>query len=80
MKREDVKHRRVHLGMSKLVTDSAMNLMSAKMKIWEAAHHIVDWPSAPYSQNQNYVESKIKHVFAVEPSRTSRHQAFLTCY
>jgi hypothetical protein len=63
-KREDVKHRRVHLGMSKLVTDSAMNLMSEKMKIWEAAHHIVDWQSAPYSQNQNYVESKIKHVFA----------------
>ena len=63
-KRMDMKHRRVHLGMSKLVTDSAMNLMSEKMKIWEAANHIVDWQSAPYSQNQNYVESKIKHVFA----------------
>jgi hypothetical protein len=38
--------------------------MSEKTKIWEAANHIVDWQSAPYSQNQNYVESKIKHVFA----------------
>jgi hypothetical protein len=41
-----------------------MGLMSAKMKVWQAEHHIVDWQSAPYSQNQNYVESKIKHVFA----------------
>jgi hypothetical protein len=64
MKREDMKHRRVHLGLSKMVTDSAMNLMSTKMKVWQAEHHIVDWQSAPYSQNQNYVESKIKHVFA----------------
>jgi hypothetical protein len=43
MRREDVKHRRVHLGMSKLVTDSAMNLMSEHMKAWEAANQIVDW-------------------------------------
>ena len=64
MKRLDVKHRRVHLGLSKMVTDSAMNLMSEKMKAWQASRHIVDWQSAPYTQNQNYVESKIQHLFA----------------
>ena len=46
MKRLDVKHRRVHLGLSKMTTDSAMNLMSEKMKAWQASRHIVDWQSA----------------------------------
>ena len=64
MKRLDKKYNRVHLGMSKLVTDSAMNLMSKTMKQWQRTNYIVDWQSAPYSQNQNYVESKIKHLFA----------------
>ena len=33
MKQADVKHRRVHLGLSKMVTDSAINLMSKEMKL-----------------------------------------------
>ena len=64
MKRMDKKFHRVHLGLSKMTTDSAMNLMSEKMKAWQASKYIVDWQSAPYTQNQNYVESKIQHLFA----------------
>jgi hypothetical protein len=41
-----------------------MNFMSENLNIWEAAYHFVDWQSARYSHNQNYVESKIRHVFA----------------
>jgi hypothetical protein len=39
-------------------------MMSKTMKQWQREMNIVDWQSAPYSQNQNYVESKIKHLFA----------------
>ena len=64
MKRMDKKFHRVHLELSKMVTDSAINLMSKTMKQWQQNNYTEDWQSAPYSQNQNYVESKIKHLFA----------------
>ena len=64
MKRLNKKYRRVHLRLSKMTTDSAINLMCKTMKEWQHTGFIVDWQSAPYAQNQNYVESKIKHLFA----------------
>jgi hypothetical protein len=45
------------------VTDSAKNLIGEMMKKWQREHFITDWQSAPHSQNQNMVESKIKSVF-----------------
>ena len=52
----DIKHDRVHIGLSKMVTDSAKNLIGERMQIWQRDHFITDWQSAPYSQNQNMVE------------------------
>ena len=63
MKMSDTKHDRVHIGLSKMVTDSAKNLIGETMKAWQTEHFITDWQSAPYSQNQNMVESMIKHLF-----------------
>jgi len=63
MKDRDIKHDRVHIGLSKMVTDSAKNLIGEMMQVWQRDHFITDWQSAPYSQNQNMVESKIKSLF-----------------
>jgi hypothetical protein len=63
MKNRDIKHDRVHIGLSKMVTDSAKNLIGEMMQTWQRDHFITDWQSAPYSQNQNMVESKIKSLF-----------------
>jgi hypothetical protein len=65
MKDRDIKHDRVpvHIGLSKMVTDPAKNIIGEMMQIWQREHFITDWQSAPYSQNQNMVESKIKSLF-----------------
>jgi hypothetical protein len=63
MKAKDVKYKRVALNISKLCTDHAQNMMSIEMKIWRHQNFIREYQSAPYSQHQNFVESKIQTLF-----------------
>jgi len=63
MKAKDVTYKRVALNISKLCTDHASNMMCIEMKIWRHQHFITEFQSAPYSQHQNFVESKIQTLF-----------------
>jgi hypothetical protein len=64
MERENMKMGTVFTGMTKMCTDSAANLIGKTVQQWQKSSWRVDWQSAPYSQNQNAVESKIEALFA----------------
>ena len=51
---EDNIHR--HGAMDKLISDSAKNVISHKIKDILRAYNIYDWQSEPYHQNQNPAE------------------------